>query len=71
MKTIMKLEELDTKNCLYLTKHFESPFKHLVGCARKIREACHTYGKSWVLGNNICIRHILRDSKDCYQCLTC
>ncbi len=46
--------ELETKNWLYLTQHFESPFKHLVGTAFHIRQACVELGKSWAHGVRQC-----------------
>jgi hypothetical protein len=46
--------QLDTKNWLYLTQHFESPFKHLVGSAHSIRQACVGLGKNWAHGIRQC-----------------
>ncbi len=41
---------IDNKHWIALTKDFESPFKTLVGCAHKIRQACEQMGKQWVHG---------------------
>ena len=43
---------IDTRNWLYLRRDFESPFKNLVGCAHKVRQACEH--KQWVHGLKRC-----------------
>jgi len=37
---------MDTKHWLYLTQHFESPFKGLVGGAFKLKQACEKLGSA-------------------------
>ena len=39
---------------IYLTKDFESPFKSLVGCSYRIKQACEQMGKRWVHGIRRC-----------------
>jgi len=51
---ILNRLELDTKNWLYLTKNFESPFKTMVGSAINIRKACLQLGKCWTHGIREC-----------------
>jgi REP element-mobilizing transposase RayT len=46
--------DIDTRHWLYLTKHFESPFKNLVGTAFNVRKACGELGKNWVHGIRLC-----------------
>lgn len=46
--------QLDIKNWLYLSQHFESPFKHLVGSAHNIRQACVVLGQNWAHGVRQC-----------------
>ena len=45
---------MDARHWLYLTKHFESPFKNLVGAAFNVRKACHVLGLNWVHGIRQC-----------------
>jgi len=53
---ILQRLDIDTRNWTYLTKNFESPFKHLVGAAHTIRSACETLGKCWSHGISQCER---------------
>lgn len=46
--------DIDARHWLYLTKHFESPFKNLVGAASNVRKACGELGKNWVHGIRQC-----------------
>jgi len=41
---ILERLAMDTKHWLYLTQHFESPFKGLVGSAFKLKQACEKLG---------------------------
>ena len=50
---ILQRLDIDARHWLYLTKHFESPFKNLVGTACHVRKACDELGKRWTHG----IRH--------------
>ena len=45
---------IDTRHWLYLTRHFESPFKNLVGAACHVRRACDELGKRWTHGIRQC-----------------
>jgi len=45
---------IDAKHWLYLSQHFESPFKGLVGTAHTVRNACERLGKQWVQGIKQC-----------------
>ena len=51
---ILSRLNIEEKNWLYLSQHFESPFKSLVGCACKVRQACDQLGKQWVQGVRRC-----------------
>ena len=46
--------DMDARHWLYLTKHFESPFKNLVGAACHVRKACNELGKRWTHGIRQC-----------------
>jgi len=41
---------IEVNNWVYLTQHFESPFKSLVGTALSMKRACEQLGKNWVHG---------------------
>ena len=45
---------IDAQHWMYLSKHFESPFKDLVGSARTVRSACEELGKQWSHGIKQC-----------------
>ena len=51
---ILSRLNIETRHWIYLAKEFESPFKSLVGCAYKVRQACDQLGKNWVHGLNKC-----------------
>ena len=53
---ILQRLNLDAQHWLYLSQHFESPFKQLIGSAHKVRQACETLGKRWVHGISQCER---------------
>ena len=48
--------QLDARNWCYLTRHFEHPFKHLVGAAQHVRSACELLGQRWAQGISQCER---------------
>lgn len=48
--------QLDQKHWLYLTRHFESPFRQLVGQAHHVRQACEQLGQHWAQGVRHCER---------------
>ena len=48
--------QLDVRHWCYLTRHFERPFKHLVGAAHHVRSVCEALGQCWVQGINQCER---------------
>ena len=43
---------IDTRHWLYLTKHFENPFKGMVGSVNKLKEACKKLGYDRTPGRN-------------------
>ena len=51
---IMERLNIDPQNWLYLTRHFESPFKGLVGSAYKLKQACQTLGYQRTPGLRSC-----------------
>ena len=54
---LQRLElDMDTRHWLYLTQHFEHPFRHLVGAAHHVRSACEALGQRWVQGISQCER---------------
>ncbi len=48
--------QLDQKHWLYLTQHFESPFRQLIGQAHHVRQACEALGQHWAQGVRHCER---------------
>ena len=54
LPSILQRLELDSKQWGYLTRHFESRFKSLVGTAHTVRIACHHFGKKWAHGLTNC-----------------
>jgi len=48
--------QLDARHWCYLTRHFEHPFKHLVGAAHRVRSACEALGQRWAHGISQCER---------------
>jgi len=53
---ILQRLNLDPVNWCYLSKYFESPFKHWVGAAHKVRSVCEQLGQGWVHGLKQCER---------------
>ena len=45
---------IDPKHWCYLTRHFESEFKTLVGSAYKVKAACAQLGQQWAQGIRAC-----------------
>lgn len=45
---------INTRHWLYLSRHFELPFKNLVGTAYRVRQACEETGQCWVQGIKLC-----------------
>jgi hypothetical protein len=54
LPTILQRLNIDTRNWLYLSTSFESPFKNLVGTANNVRAACDELGKQWTHGIRQC-----------------
>jgi hypothetical protein len=52
--TILQRLNIDTRNWIYLSTSFESPFKNLVGGANNVRAACNELGKQWTHGIRQC-----------------
>jgi hypothetical protein len=48
--------QMDARHWCYLTRHFEHPFKHLVGAAHYVRSTCEALGQRWVQGITQCER---------------
>ncbi|MGB5278949.1 MAG: transposase, partial [Gammaproteobacteria bacterium] len=53
---ILNRLQLDTRHWCYLIRHFEHPFKHLVGAAHHVRSACEALGQRWAQGISQCER---------------
>ena len=53
---ILQRLQMDARHWCYLTRHFEHPFKHLVGAAHHVRSACEALGQRWVQGITQCER---------------
>jgi len=53
---ILQRLQLDARHWCYLTRHFEHPFKHLVGAAHHVRSACEALGQRWAQGISQCER---------------
>jgi len=53
---ILQRLQLDARHWCYLTRHFEHPFKHLVGAAHTVRSACEALGQRWAQGISQCER---------------
>ena len=54
LPTILQRLNIDTRNWIYLSTSFESPFKNLVGDANNVRAACDELGKQWTHGIRQC-----------------
>ena len=54
MPPLLERLAIDAQHWMYLSKHFESPFKDLVGSARTVRNACEELGKQWSHGIKQC-----------------
>jgi hypothetical protein len=53
---ILQRLQIDASHWCYLTKHFELPFKHLVGAAQHVRSVCEALGQRWAQGISQCER---------------
>ena len=53
---ILQRLQLDTRHWCYLARHFEHPFKRLVGAAHQMRSVCEALGQRWVQGISQCER---------------
>ena len=51
---ILQRLNIDARHWLYLNRHFEKPFKNLVGAAFHVRKACDELGKNWAQGIRQC-----------------
>lgn len=51
---ILQRLNMDARHWLYLNRHFERPFKNLVGAAYQVRKACESLGKNWTHGIRQC-----------------
>ena len=51
---ILQQLNIDPKQWCYLSTHFESEFKSLVGTAYNIKAACQHFGQQWVHGIRAC-----------------
>lgn len=51
---ILQRLRLDDRQFTYLSRHFESPFRHLVGAAHVVRKTCEALGLKWVHGIKHC-----------------
>jgi REP element-mobilizing transposase RayT len=47
---------IDARHWVYMTQHFERPFKHLVGAADRVRSTCIALGQRWAQGISQCER---------------
>ena len=56
LPAILQRLQLDARHWCYLTRHFERPFKHLVGAAYHVRSACEALGQRWAQGIRQCER---------------
>ena len=54
---ILQRLNIDPKHFIYLSQHFESPFKNLVGNAYHVKQACHELGQQWVHGIRQCEKY--------------
>ena len=54
MPPLLERLNIDARHWMYLSKHFESPFKGLVGSAHTVRQACEKLGKHWSHGIKQC-----------------
>ena len=53
---ILQRLNIDIRHWLYLTRHFELPFKTLVGAAFRVRKVCEQTGQRWAQGVKQCER---------------
>ena len=51
---ILEQLNIDPKHWCYLSQHFESEFKSLVGTAHHVKAACEQFGQKWVHGMRAC-----------------
>jgi len=52
--SVLERLNIDTRHSLYLTKHFESPFKGMVGSVNKLKAVCKKLGYERTPGMNSC-----------------
>ena len=45
LPNMLQCLDMDARHWLYLIRHFERPFKNLVGAAHHVRKACEDMGK--------------------------
>ena len=56
LPNILQRLDMDARHWLYLNRHFEQPFKNLVGTAFHVRKDCEELGKNWTHGIRQCER---------------
>jgi hypothetical protein len=54
LPNILQRLDMDARHWLYLNRHFEKPFKNLVGTAFHVRKACDELGINWAQGIRQC-----------------
>ena len=54
---ILQRLNIAPKHFIYLSQHFESPFKNLVGNAYHVKQACNELGQQWVHGIRQCEKY--------------
>ena len=54
---ILQRLNIAPKHFIYLSQHFESPFKNLVGNAYHVKQACYELGQQWVHGIHQCEKY--------------
>ncbi len=51
---VLQRLNIEAKHWLYLTEHFESPFKGMVGCVFKLKQTCVALGYERTPGLRAC-----------------
>ena len=54
---ILQRLNIDPEHFIYLSRHFESPFKNLVGSAYHVKQACNELGQQWLHGIRQCEKY--------------